>query len=218
VAETLGTSLDVHGASVRNRPKPSDRMERRFAASHSGDGARHGHRSVARLVRMCDESRAKDARRRESRPKATNSNPSLWKICDTYVTVPGTVRPAGNNPHVDGATPKMVFLGYGKYARADRIYALQPITDERRGGGSRTLVWVDGIPEAIVASRTERTILLDMGQEAAGSPLIDEALAFAERVADDADKGRVDLADLGRRARRLLEQSVRSGGDSQQLF
>jgi hypothetical protein len=118
---------------------------------------------------------------------------------------------------VDGGAAKMIFLGYGKYARADRIYALQPITDERRGGGSRTLVWVEGIPDAVVASRTERTILHDMGQDVAGSPLIDEALAFAERVAEDADKGRVDLADLGRRARRLLEQSTR-GGELQQLF
>jgi hypothetical protein len=58
-----------------------------------------------------------------------------------------------------------------------------------------------------------------MGQDAAGSPLIDEALAFAERVAEDADKGRVDLADLGRRARKLLDQSTRPGREgSQQLF
>ncbi|MGZ4382477.1 MAG: hypothetical protein ACXVZ3_13760, partial [Gaiellaceae bacterium] len=97
-------------------------------------------------------------------------------------------------------TPRMVFLGFGKYARADRIYALQPITGDDRGGGRRTYVWVEGIAEPIVASRTERTILQDMGQDAAaGTALLDEALAFAERVAQDADKGRVDLSDLGRR-------------------
>src|SRR5690348_3661257 len=73
-------------------------------------------------------------------------------------------QPPRHNRRVDGAPPKMVFLGYGKWARADRIYALEPITDERRGGGSRTLVWIEGIPNAIVASRTERTILHDMGQ------------------------------------------------------
>jgi len=56
----------------------------------------------------------------------------------------------------------MIFLGFGKYARADKIYALEPITGEDRGGGRRTLVWVDGIPEPIVASRTEQTILDDM--------------------------------------------------------
>ena len=112
----------------------------------------------------------------------------------------------------------MVFLGFGKYARADRIYALQPITGDDRGGGRRTYVWVEGLAEPIVASRTERTILQDMGQDAAaGTALLDEALAFAERVATDADKGRVDLSDLGRRARHLLEASS-SPGDSAKLF
>jgi hypothetical protein len=53
----------------------------------------------------------------------------------------------------------MVFLGFGKYVRADRIYALEPITGEERGSGSRTLVWVEGITEPVVASRTQETIL-----------------------------------------------------------
>ena len=114
--------------------------------------------------------------------------------------------------------PRMVFLGFGKYARADRIYALQPITGDSRGGGQRTLVWVEGVTDPIVASRTERTILHDMGQEAAaGSPLLDEALSLAERLAEDAASGRVDLADLGRRARKLLESSAKPV-ESSQLF
>ncbi len=101
---------------------------------------------------------------------------------------------------------RMVFLGFGKYARADRIYALQPITGEGRGGGRRTLVWVEGVADPVVASRTERTILHDMGEEpAGGSLLLDEALSLAERLAEDAASGRVDLADLGRRARKLLD-------------
>ena len=53
----------------------------------------------------------------------------------------------------------MVFLGFGKYVRADRIYALEPITGDDRGRGRRTLVWVEGIPEPVVASRTQETIL-----------------------------------------------------------
>ena len=69
----------------------------------------------------------------------------------------------------------MVFLGFGKYARADKIYALEPLVGDERGGGRRTRVWVEGIPDAIVAARTERTILQDMGQEAAGvGPLLDD--------------------------------------------
>lgn len=62
---------------------------------------------------------------------------------------------------------KMVFLGFGKYARADKIYALEPITGDDRGHGRRTLVWVDGIAEPIVASRTEQTILEDMAEASA---------------------------------------------------
>ena len=60
----------------------------------------------------------------------------------------------------------MVFLGFGKYARADKIYALEPITGDDRGNGRRTLVWVEGISEPIVASRTQETILEEMAQEA----------------------------------------------------
>jgi hypothetical protein len=113
---------------------------------------------------------------------------------------------------------RMIFLGFGKYVRADKIYALQPITGDNRGGGQRTLVWVEGVSDPIVASRTERTILHDMGQESvAGSPILDEALSLAERLAEDAARGRVDLADLGRRARKLLESSGKPG-ETSQLF
>ena len=112
----------------------------------------------------------------------------------------------------------MVFLGLGKYARADRIYALQPITGDDRGTGQRTLVWIEGIGDPIVAGRTERTILQDMGQEAAaGTAILDEAMELAERLASAADEGRVDLGDLGRRARRLLEANTRAG-ESPKLF
>lgn len=62
------------------------------------------------------------------------------------------------------APASMIFLGYGKYVRADRIYALEPIPAEDRGDGRRTRVWVEGIGEPIIASRTERTILADMGE------------------------------------------------------
>ena len=112
----------------------------------------------------------------------------------------------------------MVFLGFGKWARADRIYALQPITGGDRGTGRRTLVWVEGVSDPIVAGRTERTILQDMGQEAAANTaVLDDALELAERLAHAAEEGRVDLGDLGRRARRLLESSTRAG-ESPQLF
>jgi hypothetical protein len=103
---------------------------------------------------------------------------------------------------------RMVFLGFGKFARADKIYALEPLRGDERGEGRRTRVWVEGMPAPIVASRTERTILQDMGDEsAAQAPIVADALDLARRLADAADAGRVDLGDLGRRARRLLEAS-----------
>ena len=106
---------------------------------------------------------------------------------------------------------RMVFLGFGKWARADRIYALEPLGEGERGHGRRTRVWVEGIDEPVVASRTERTILADMGADTsqAMSPILDDALDLAERLAAAAEEGRVDLADLGRRARRVLENTAR---------
>ena len=114
--------------------------------------------------------------------------------------------------------PKMVFLGFGKYVRADRIYALEPIRGNDRGGGKRTYVWVEGVAEPIVASRTERTILLDMGQrDALATPIVEEALSLAQRIVTDTEKGRVDLNDLGRRARHLLE-STSGPVETEKLF
>ena|SRR5712691_96413 len=57
---------------------------------------------------------------------------------------------------------RMVFLGYGKYWRSDRIVGLMPIEDDR-GPGRRTNVFVEGRSEPIVASRTQQSILEDMG-------------------------------------------------------
>jgi hypothetical protein len=65
----------------------------------------------------------------------------------------------------------MVFLGHGKYARADRIFALEPIGDDR-GDGRRTRVWVEGISDPLIASRTERTILADMAEAGAVSAAV----------------------------------------------
>jgi hypothetical protein len=124
----------------------------------------------------------------------------------------------------------MVFLGFGKYVRADRIYALEPILGDERGGGRRTRVWVEGIADPLVASRTERTILGDMGEDASAQiSVLEDALALIERVAEDSEKvgpllarsikaeSGVDLKELGGRARELLEQTTRSDED-QHLF
>ena len=60
--------------------------------------------------------------------------------------------------------PQMISLGYGKYVRADRVYALVPLEGGDRGDGRRTLVHVDGIDEPIVASRSEGAIARDVAE------------------------------------------------------
>ena len=58
--------------------------------------------------------------------------------------------------------PRLVSLGYGKFVRADRVFALVPLDPKDRGEGRRTYVHVDGMAEPIVASRSERAILADV--------------------------------------------------------
>ena len=69
--------------------------------------------------------------------------------------------------------PRMISLGYGKFVRADRVFALVPLEAGERGDGRRTYVHVDGLSEPVVASRSERAILADVEAalaEAAGIP------------------------------------------------
>jgi hypothetical protein len=69
--------------------------------------------------------------------------------------------------------PRMIPLGYGKFVRADRVYALVPLEGAERRDGRRTYVHVDGLTEPVVASRSERAILADVEAalaEAAGLP------------------------------------------------
>ena len=69
--------------------------------------------------------------------------------------------------------PPLVPLGYGKFVRADRVYALVPLEGGDRGDGRRTLVHVEGIEAPLVASRSELAIAKDLagalGQVAPGS-------------------------------------------------
>lgn len=57
----------------------------------------------------------------------------------------------------------IVPLGYGKFVRADKIIALEPI-EENRGPGRRTMVFVEQMPNPIIASRTEQAILENIVQ------------------------------------------------------
>jgi hypothetical protein len=64
----------------------------------------------------------------------------------------------------------LVALGYGKYVRADRIYALVPLEGGDRGDGRRTLVHVEGIEAPLVASRSEVAIARDLADALGQTP------------------------------------------------
>ena len=68
---------------------------------------------------------------------------------------------------------RLISLGYGRFVRADRVFALIPLAPDERGEGRRTYVHVDGIAEPLIASRSERAIRADVEAalaEAAGIP------------------------------------------------
>lgn len=56
---------------------------------------------------------------------------------------------------------RMVSLGYGKFVRSDDVSVVEPLT-EGRGPGRRTLVWVRGLADPIVASRSVAAIVNDL--------------------------------------------------------
>ena len=58
-------------------------------------------------------------------------------------------------------TGQLVALGYGTYVRSDEVIAVEPIT-EGRGPGRRSLVWIRGMPDPLVASRSEGAIVDDL--------------------------------------------------------
>lgn len=56
---------------------------------------------------------------------------------------------------------QLLALGYGTYVRSDEVIAIDPIT-EGRGPGRRTLVWVRGMPEPLIASRGDGALVDDL--------------------------------------------------------
>ena len=72
---------------------------------------------------------------------------------------------------------QLVALGYGKYVRSEEVVAVEPIT-EGRGPGRRSLVWVRGLPEPLVASRAEGSIVDDLV-----TPVEEAARMKAQRAA-----------------------------------
>ena len=56
---------------------------------------------------------------------------------------------------------QLVALGYGTYVRSDDVVSVEPIR-EGRGPGKRSMVWVRGVPDPLVASRSHGAIVDDL--------------------------------------------------------
>lgn len=110
----------------------------------------------------------------------------------------------------------LVHLGFGKYVRSDQVTALVPV-EEERGPGRRTFVYVEGQSDPVVASRTEDTIVRDLVQEPREvtqsrqqQEILTDLLQDLDKVNSTVrrisrDEGGLDLEQLERRIRRVLE-------------
>lgn len=96
---------------------------------------------------------------------------------------------------------RMVHLGYGKYWRSDEIVGLCPI-ETNRGPGRRTEVYVSTREDPLVVSRSEQSILSDMGTAPRKAFQVEEARALLSELLED-------LRDVNPVLRRMLENEVR---------
>lgn len=94
----------------------------------------------------------------------------------------------------------IVSLGYGKYFLSDKVMGFVPI-EEDRGPARRTLVYIDGLPEPVVASKTEATMLKEMSIEGPGQVECAMALDLLERIHGD-------FGHVGRMLRRSIKDEV----------
>jgi hypothetical protein len=92
----------------------------------------------------------------------------------------------------------IVALGYGKYFLSDKIVGFVPIEDDR-GPARRTYVYIDGLPEPVIASRTESRMLNDMTVEGPGEFKAAIALELVERV-------HMDIQHVGPMLRRSIRE------------
>lgn len=110
----------------------------------------------------------------------------------------------------------LVHLGFGKYVRSDQVTALVPV-EEERGPGRRTFVFLEGQSDPVIASRAEDTIVRDLVQEPREvtqsrqqQEILTDLLQDLEKVNSTVrrisrDEGGLDLEQLERRIRRVLE-------------
>lgn len=82
---------------------------------------------------------------------------------------------------------ELVPLGHGVWVRSDEVVAVEPIR-EARGPGRRSQVWVRGVPQPFVASRSEEAVLRDLTEPRAVADRTRRLESAVARVADTVDR------------------------------
>ena len=109
---------------------------------------------------------------------------------------------------------EIVPLGYGKFCRAEKIVGLEPI-EKDRGPARRTLVFLEGVHEPIIASRSGESILRDMVEQeetmeaSVALDLLDDMLHAMEKVGpmlrrSIRDEASLDIDELVVKIRKVL--------------
>ncbi|MHB1418120.1 MAG: hypothetical protein ACYCX4_00815 [Bacillota bacterium] len=110
-------------------------------------------------------------------------------------------------------------LGYGKFARSDKIVALEPI-EEDRGPGRRTKVFVEQINSPMIASRTENSIVANMVETPKEIVEATAALELLKDVLDDIlqvgpmlrksirEEAGIDLGNIQKRIQEILGHEI----------
>jgi hypothetical protein len=113
----------------------------------------------------------------------------------------------------------IVALGYGKFARSDKIIAIEPIEDDR-GPGRRTRVYVEQLDLPIIASRTETTILANMVEIPKEIMEANAAMELIQDILDDIQQvgpmlrksikkeAQLDLDNIAKRIEEILKHEI----------
>ena len=83
-------------------------------------------------------------------------------------------------------TGQMIALGYSKYVLSDEMIAVESVGEER-GPGRRANVWVRGLPEPLIASRSEGAIIDDLVTPADEATRVKQQRAMLLEVAKTFD-------------------------------
>ena len=199
-AELLAGARRRAAAPRRRRPRPLVVRLRRQAAARRrprrrhGAARRRGHRVGAATCRRSTSSRT--CASGTASPRALLPGERGLQRADDGDPVPRAARARGSGARrrglARGARSRGI-IGPWRTAPPDDLPRLRQVRPRRqdlraraarrreRGHGARTRVWVEGIAEPIVASRTERAIVAAMGVNPAAesAKIVDEALDLA---------------------------------------